>query len=244
MPRKLLLFLVLALSSAIFLVTIARAEDDHVYTFSPELVKERDGIIVLIKPPGISITAIVNETKGFGHILRIASNETAYEIPQYMTPPYSLVELYPNGTIYALTISFRTYSTASVHYGAITINRNNYPGREYVRLSDIYYFARFSSVSGLPPGDYTLRFQFVIQKSSSSSGPFEGIVIPPFINMIAFLVIAAGAIYAESFLLVVSFFKTRTGGLSNYWKVGILASVLISAYLLYWAYSHLVVGSA
>ena len=68
------------------------------------------------------------------------------------------------------------------------------------------------------------------------------IVLPSFVNLIGFLAIVAGIAYAESFLLVTSFFKNRSAGLSNYWKVGILLSIAISAYAMYWAYSNLLIA--
>ncbi len=234
------LMLVSFLAFVIVTVFMATANPgiSNVYTFAPEIVKQRDVIALLIKPVGSSLSAVVREIKGSGHDLSVTTNQTTNLLPEYISPPYSFIQMLPYGDLYNFTVTFYSNSPTSVHFGVITTSPENYPGRQVYRLANVF-FVRFSSISGLPPGNITLQFQFSVDKSSASSGWLPEIVLPPFANLLAFLAIAVAITYVETFALVVSFFRNRSGTLSNYWKIGIVLSILLSAYILYWAYSNL-----
>jgi len=231
---------------AVIPATSARPDQNYTYTFAQETIKGTDGIILLVKPEASSLAIVVNQTGGSGHTLVVRSNETSPSVTDYMRPPYSLIEVIPTGRICNITVTFHSNSVTSVHYGAITRSPSgNYPGETYYAMYDAA-FVRFSSVSGLLPGNITLRFSFYVETSSpQSSSWIPNIVLPSFVSLIGFLAIVAGVIYIECFVLIVSFFRNRSTGLSNYWKVGILLSIALSAYAVYWAYSNvLVVASA
>ncbi|MBO3763189.1 MAG: hypothetical protein QXS21_04935 [Thermoproteota archaeon] len=214
----------------------------YFYTFSERMqvyqvtLQPQNPFLILISPPVFGLNVNVTVLSGKSHILYISTNQTQV-ITSFILPPFSIIELVPNGVAYNLTLSFRSNKEATVYYGAFTYSpASDYPNYKYYRTGD-GYFVPFSGIT-VPPGNFSISFLLnFLQTNSTSQQSIFGNLLPIIPGTIIFALISILSTYVEAFILVNAYFKNKENELSFQSKLLIFATIVGYLFLLYWSYS-------
>lgn len=224
-------YVMLILILTVFLHTLAETMQVYQVTLQPQ-----NPFLVLISPPVFDLNVNVTMLQGRSHILYISTNQTQV-ITSFILPPFSIVEVVPDGVAYNVTISFRSNRTATVYYGAFTYSpASDYPNYKYYRTGD-GYFVPFSGIT-VPPGNFSISFllSFLQTNSTSQQGMFSNL-LPMIPKTAIFALISILSTYVESFILVNAYFKNKENELSFQSKLLVFVTVIGYLFLLYWSYS-------
>lgn len=226
-----LAFYTILIFALVFLHTFAERMQVYQVTLKPQ-----NPFLILISPPVLDLNVNVTMIKGRSHILYISTNQTQV-ITSFILPPFSIVEVVPDGVAYNVTLSFRSNKESTVYYGAFTYSpSSDYPNYNYYRTGD-GYFVPFSGIT-VPPGNFSISFLLVfLQTNSTSQQTLFSNLLPAIPRTVIFAFVSVVSTYVEAFILVNAYFKSKENELSFQSKLLIFATVVGYLFLLYWSYS-------
>lgn len=200
------------------------------------VLQPQNPFLVFISPPVFDLQVKVDMLKGRSHILYISTNQTQV-VTSFILPPFSIVEVVPDGIVYNVTLGFKSNKEVTVYWGAFTYSpSSDYPNLKYYRTGD-GYFVPFSGVT-VPPGNFSISFMLnFLQSNSTSQQGIFGSILPLVPGTVIFASISILSTYIEAFILVNAYFKSKENGLPFQSKLLILATIIGYIFLLYWSYS-------
>ncbi|MGC9085672.1 MAG: hypothetical protein ACP5IT_05785 [Thermoproteota archaeon] len=229
-------------TSLVFYVTLILVLTALLHSFAERIqvyqvtLQPQNPFLILISPPVFDLNVNVTVLKGRSHILYISTNQTQV-ITSFILPPFSIIEVVPDGVAYNVTLSFRSNRASTVYYGAFTYSpASDYPNFKAYRTGD-GYFVPFSGIT-VPPGNFSISFLLnFLQTNSTSQQGILGSFLPIVPKTVIFALISIVGTYVEAFILVNAYFKSKENELSFQSKLLIFATVVGYLFLLYWSYS-------
>lgn len=228
---SLLAFLVLASG----LAPVPQALGQNLIELSELKLRLGDGILVIFLPPVSSVSSTVNALGNMTYFYAVFTNEQASFVQSLGGIEASIVEMIPKAPgRYGISINFTALNVTRLFYGMITNNASFYSqGLGTYSFGRDTVFVLMRPIVSISPGSGTVVMSVTVSAPPRDSTSIFNIILPP-ISKMAFVALLVGLLaYWNSYVVLDTYFLSKSEHISNWRKALVALSLGISALLVY-----------